>query len=466
MVLEKRAIVIGSGLAGLTTTARLLKSDFHVTLIEKTAALGYNSNSNKASSGINGVPTPQQLANGINDDTVELFTQDTIKSAQGSQRRNLIDELTSKSEDAIRWLSEDLKIDLSKVGRLGGHSKPRTHRGSGGLPPGYAIVSSLLKHIETFPQDKLTVVKNGRVIELLKKESQIEGIKYEVQEGVETLYCNFIVLATGGYSADFSATDSLLKKYKKEIIDLPSTNGPQTTGDGVKIAEKISAQLVDMDKVQIHPTGFVDPENPTDQWKILAGEILRGQGGILLNSKGERFVNELDTRDKVTEKIFSQDSPQTTLVVAEDSYDDLKMHLGFYTKKGLMKKGTVQELADDLNVPLSLIQQQLSTYNKAAAGELTDTYGRVSFGKEFSVNSDLNVFYGTVTPVLHFTMGGILIDEKGRALDTSNSIINGLYAVGEVSGGVHGYNRLGGNSLLECVVFGTAAAEDIVKQVM
>ncbi|KAI5959018.1 OSM1 [Candida pseudojiufengensis] len=474
-----QTIVVGSGLAGLTSTLSLLQRNQKVILIEKTNKLG--GNSIKASSGINGVPTSYQNNNG---DTVEFFKQDSINSGKGLSNPELVSKLTSKSRSAIEWLTNDLGIDLSIVTQLGGHSYPRAHRGSGKLPPGFAIVSALIKKIEEY-QPNVTILKQSKLIEILKseKDNEVIGIKYtnELNE-TKTIYCNNLILATGGFSAD-TENSSLISKYRPDLINFPSSNGQQTTGDGIKIAEKdLNVKLIHMNKIQIHPTGFLNVGEPNLNWKILCGELMRGIGGILLNLKnGNRFINELETRDVVTDSILKnckidkesnelglvKDTYISVLVISDKDYPKAHNHIDFYLSQDLLQKGNLNNLLNlmkKVNPKLSLLPEDLkdifNNINTIIKGDKQDPLGRKSFGNQFL---DQLIYFGLTTPVLHYSMGGIEIVNNQRVLQKNGKVFKNLYAIGEVSGGLHGENRLGGNSLLECVVFGREVSDHIVE---
>ncbi|ODQ63477.1 Flavocytochrome c [Nadsonia fulvescens var. elongata DSM 6958] len=459
-----QVIVVGSGLAGLSAAAQLVQNGVSVTLLEKSARFG--GNSIKASSGINGALTSQQVLNGIND-SVSSFAEDSVKSAKHLARTNLIDTLTKNSKPAIDWLTQSFNIDLSLVSQLGGHSMPRTHRGKT-LPPGFAIISAISKYLEA--NEKLTVLTNAKAIRLLTSDSgeKVVGVEYEDLNEPNSKLITLngpVIMASGGFSADFTS-DSLLHKYRSDLYHLPSTNGQQTTGDGHRLCAAIGAQLIDMDQVQVHPTGFVDKADATNKWKILAGEALRGCGGILLNGKGERFTNELSTRDLVVESISKTYTKNETisLVLGGVAYEELKSHMGFYMSKGLMFQSTVTELANELQVSPTTILHELENINSYASGAEADPFNRKTFTTfDLASGTDSTIYYGTVTPVLHFTMGGVKINENAKVINDNEQIVEGLYAIGEVSGGVHGANRLGGSSLLECVVFGRIAANDVTQ---
>ncbi len=220
-------------------------------------------------------------------------------------RDGLIQVLTGRSGDAVNWLQIKFGLDLSKVARLGGHSQPRTHRGNAQFP-GMVITYAQMERLEDLAQSMphwVQIRKKARVIKLLRDEiGTVVGVEY-VHNGSTHTASGPVVLATGGYAADFS-TDSLLRKFRPELWELPTTNGEHSTGDGQKIAMAIGARGIDLEKVQVHPTGLVDPNEPQAKVKFLAAEALRGVGGLLLDNTGCRFVDELQHRDYVTGKIW------------------------------------------------------------------------------------------------------------------------------------------------------------------
>jgi succinate dehydrogenase/fumarate reductase flavoprotein subunit len=235
---------------------------------------------------------------------------------------------------------------------------------------------------------------------------------------------------------------------------------------------KIGAKAIDLDKVQVHPTSFVDPIDPTKKVNFLAPEALRGHGGILLNNQGARFSNELGPRDYVTEQIFQHcDTYKLTglkvayLLLDEQAANDFGFGaLGFYMKKGLFTKVNVDELAKLIGCVSQSIRETIDDYNKIAIGKNSDRYGKTVFPRKIVGET---FYVAIITPAIHYTMGGLKInsvsevqyesiDEYG---DSVLKPIVGLYAAGEVTGGVHGKNRLAGNSLLECVVFGRIAGK-------
>lgn len=462
-------VVIGTGLAGLAASNQLInKYKIPVILIDKEASMG--GNSIKASSGINGAHTETQARNDI-EDSAELFFKDTVKSAKGKGVETLQDKITKDSHTAIEWLQSEFDLKLDLLAQLGGHSVPRTHRSSGKLPPGFEIVSALSKKLKTIAESNpelLTIQLESNVTDIkVDSEKKVTGVEYTDKDGkshiVET---SKVIFCSGG----FGFSKEMLKKYAPELVDLPTTNGKQTTGDGQRILEKLGANMIDMDQVQVHPTGFIDPQDRTAGWKFLCAEALRGLGGILLNPvDGKRFVNELKTRDLVTEAIQSKcpkDDNRALLVMGEGIYEQLKNNLDFYMFKKLIQKLTIKEAVEHYNLTISSDQlaQDITKYNTASE----DEFGRALVTKNFgdNITSESFIFIGEVTPVVHFTMGGAKINTKAEVVNKDNKVLaNGLYAAGEVSGGVHGANRLGGSSLLECVIFGRTAADSVAASI-
>ncbi|RDW75537.1 flavocytochrome c [Coleophoma cylindrospora] len=453
-----QVIVVGSGLAGLSAASQLASHKIPVRLLERSTKLG--GNSIKASSGINGAPTKyQSLAT-----PDAKFYEDTVKSAgpafissENSQRQKLVETLTSSSSSAIDWLVDEKGIDLCTVAQLGGHSLPRTHRGSGQLPPGAAIVTTLLKDLRTNP---LVQVETSCIVtKIIQSQGQATGVEYTFG-GEKRLLKGPVVFASGGFAGD---AHGMLAKYRPDLADIPSTNEPRPGSQNLLI--DVGAQPLDMNLVQVHPTSFVDPKDPSNPLKFLAAELLRGEGGLLLHS-GKRFVNEMETRQHITDTIMrilpAKDTTSSlrqwdvTLVLDEGCYEAAKSHIDFYLWKGLMVKTTVGDLKDSESAIISI-----QDYSDMAAGRAEDPYGRKAFAHWTlgQVTLESVVYVGRITPAIHFTMGGVMFNERSEVLDGNRQPIKGLWAAGEVTGGLHGENRLGGSSLLECVVFGRIAGD-------
>lgn len=342
-----------------------------------------------------------------------------------------------------------------------GHSEPRTHRGHDAKFPGMAITYALMQKLEDIAEKephRVQIVKKARVTKLVKNGNAITGVEYE-HDGKKFSEDGPVVIATGGYAADFTE-NSLLKKFRPDIYGLPTTNGAHATGDGQKMIMEVGGNGIDMDKVQVHPTGLVDPKDPQAKVKFLAAEALRGEGGLLINAAGERFCDELGHRDYVSGEIFKQEKAwPVRLVLNSKASKVLDFHTRHYSGRGLMKKITGKELAAEIGCTPEKLQATFQDYNAIAEGKKKDPYGKRFFHNcPFDINDDFHV--SIMQPVLHFTMGGVEIDDKARVLNSeTGKPFDGLYACGEVAGGVHGANRLGGSSLLGCVVYGRVAGD-------
>ena len=466
-------VIVGGGLAGLSAAISALQSGARsVVLLERSAKPG--GNSIKASSGINGAPTRYQKGGEPDRD----FFSDTVRSAgkrfssseSGQEnRRTLIGVLTNGSSAAVDFLADEFGVDLSVVSQLGGHSVSRTHRGAGRTPPGAAIVAALLAKLAGEPNFQLRT--NSEVTKLLTSHGRVTGVEYRsARDRAPAVLVGSVIFATGGFAGDAQGS---LAQYRPDLAGLPSTNDPLPGMHG--ILSDVGATLTDMDSVQIHPTGFVDRTTPTAAVKILAAELLRSEGGILLH-RGRRFVNELETRDVISAAIMAlpprgdhgEGGPRQwdiTLLLDPGACEAAAHHVGFYVGKGLLRRVKVREL----DAPT---RATIAEFAAVAHGDEADKFGRTVFGhwrlKTAWEDSELEVCVGMVTPVVHFTMGGVLINERSQVVGFSpeeqrSKPLTGLWAAGEVTGGIHGDNRLGGSSLLECVVFGFIAGEQATR---
>lgn len=298
-------IVVGGGLAGLSATVEAVRHGARVTIVEKEKSLG--GNSAKATSGMNGAGTVAQRNLAI-EDTPEALVSDTMKSGSGRSSSELVSILATNSASAVEFLTS-FEVGLTNVVQLGGHSVPRTHR----IPPtkdgkpvavGFTIVATLKKYVENDLSRRVSVLTNSIFRGLLWEGDRVVGVKYQAVDGSEHQLRGNVILTAGGFANDRTAADSLLVKYVPKLSKLPTTNGAWATGDILKLTAGDGLSLVDMDQVQVHPTGFIEPSRPDAETKFLAPEALRGCGALLLDPSGRRFVNELGRRDHVTRAIF------------------------------------------------------------------------------------------------------------------------------------------------------------------
>jgi len=447
----------------------VLEHGGRVLLLDKCPFLG--GNSTKATSGINGALTKTQASKGIQD-SADKFEQDCMKSACGVNHTSapehtipLAKVLAQGSGSSVDWLVEKFGLDLSLVSQLGGHSYPRTHRGKERFP-GFTITYALMERLEEVMEatngELARIVNKAEAKRLLTDSAgSVIGVEYEKDGNLAQEY-GPVVIATGGFGADYKP-DSLLQQNRPDLQHLPTTNGDHCTGDGIKMAVAIGAGTTDMTSVQVHPTGLVHPGEPDAKVKFLAAEALRGVGGILVDANGNRFCDELGRRDYVSGEMNRNKGP-FRLILNGKASKEIEWHCKHYVGRGIMKKfSTGAELAQEIGVPASKLADTFSKYNEAAKS------GKCPFDKKYFHNVPLDVndhFHAAIVcTVVHYTMGGLSINSESQVVG-SNGAISGLYAAGEVAGGIHGRNRLGGNSLLDCVVFGRVAGDSISRHLL
>jgi flavocytochrome c len=474
-------IVVGGGLSGLSAAHTVMEHGINVLVIDKSAFFG--GNSTKATSGINGALTRTQRNHKI-PDSPEIFKADCMRG--GASRPELVDVLCDESAPAVDWIIDKFGIDLSLVSRLGGHSMPRTHRGKERFP-GMTITYGLMEKIEEIAEssDKARIMLKTKVTKLLKdKAGNVCGVEAVTKNGETFQEHGPVIIATGGFGADFT-DDSLLGKHRPDLMHLPTTNGDHCTGDGLKMTMAVGGECVDLEWVQVHPTGLIHPDEPDSKVKFLAAEALRGCGGVLLDITGNRFANELGRRDYVTGMMWKNKGVQmgnTTgffLCLNGKASKEIEWHCKHYKGRGIMKGyKNMGEFAKEYNIPLANIEATFNDYNVIAEKQEKDpdsgpfeAYGggksHDKWGKKFfhnlpmDVNDAFNV--AIVTPVIHYCMGGMKINADAQAMGAGDTIVEGLYGTGEAAGGIHGNNRLGGNSLLDCVVYGRVSGRSAAR---
>ena len=376
-------LIIGGGGAGLSAALAANETDVSVKVITKEYPT--RSQTCMAQGGMNAA-----LGN-VSQDSIEDHIQNTLKSAHGEADEEAVRYMCSEAPNAIAWLDEiGVCFSRTQEGKiaqrqLGGASAPRAC-----YAQDYTGLKILHTLYERCLKKEIYILSQRYLLDLLIKEdgSVCGALILNMRSGeLEHHFAKSVILASGGYS---------------RIYDKYSTNSTASTGDGIAAAKRAGAKLLGMEFVQFHPTGLKNSS-------ILISESARGEGGYLLNSKGERFINELAPRDEVSRAIDAQ------IKAGESVFLDIR-HLG--------------EAFIDENLP----QER----------KLALLYENVDPVKDLV----------SIKAVAHYTMGGIEVDNK------SQTSVSGLFACGECANHkVHGANRLGGNSLLEIVVFGREAGK-------
>ncbi len=438
------AIIVGSGGTGLSAAIQANELGLKVAVLEKNEELG--GNTNRASSGMNAAETTVQLKNGVIDNVAEFY-RETYKDGGKLNDKDMLGYFVYHSAPAISWLAEH-GIKLDDITVTGGMSKKRTHRPASMAPIGGFLVKSLLNVVA---QQNIPVFNQTKVTKLVKNaDGQVAGVEVDANGTAKTISAKAVILATGG----FGASKEYMKRYRPDLVDYKTTNQPGTTGDGLELAEAIGAELMQMDLIQVHPT--VQQDNPH---VYLIGEAVRGEGAILVNAQGQRFVNELNTRKIVSNAITALPEHSAYLIFDQGIRDRAKA-IEFYDKTGLVEHGdTVEDLAKTLNMDPATLKATVDTWNTAVKNHDDQAFNRTT-GMDRGIEKP-GFFAIHIAPAIHYTMGGLHINSKTEVLDGNGDVIEGLYAAGEVAGGLHGNNRVGGNSIAETIIFGRQAGMQV-----
>jgi len=439
-------VIIGSGGAGLSSAITATEKGAKVIVLEKMAYFG--GNSNRSEGEMNAAGTKQQKAHGITDDTPERFAADTIRGGHGLNDPALVKALTENAASAEEWLLDLGAHFCHRMGRGGGQTRARGHGPCDGSPVGIEIMRVLGERAD---KDHIDMRLNNRVTKILMKNGKVSGVQVKTPKGMETINAKAVILATGG----FGANHKMVEKYRPELKGFSTTNHPGATGDGIILAQQVGAGLTDIEQIQIHPT--VIKKNGA-----LISESMRARGGFLLNKNGKRFTNELLTRDVVSANELKQPGGIAYLVIDNSIYSKNKMAQNYTAEKLMTKCDTIADVAKLIGVDEKVVQASFDQYHKAFDNKKDDLFGR----PEMLIRMDqAPYFVAEVTPGIHHTMGGVKIDPQAEVLTPEKKPIPGLFAAGEVTGGVHGGNRIGGNAVADIVTFGRISGNSAASYV-
>ena len=384
-------------------------------------------------------------------DSVELMELDTMIGGKGINDPELVETLCANSADAIDWLDEH-GITLHDVSSFGGASVKRIHRPVNAEGKTVSVGSYMIPLLqENCEKAGVKMMLDTTATEILTDANGAAvGVKATGASGeTVTVNAKAVVLATGGFGANLD----MVVKYKPELKGFMTTNAPGIQGQGIEMAQAIGAATVDMDQIQIHPTVEANTA-------ALITEGLRGDGAILINEEGQRFIDEVGTRDVVSAAEIAQTGSYSWLVVDQAMADASSVIQG-YIKKGYTVTGsTYEELGKAMGVDAAAFAETMEKWNGYVEAKNDPDFGRTSFANPLNTAP----YYAVkVTAGVHHTMGGLKINANTEVLNEKGEVIPGLFAAGEVTGGVHGANRLGGNAVADFTVFGRiagAAASD------
>ena len=487
-VVDTDIVIVGAGGAGMTAAIAAANEGKNVVIVESQAMVG--GNSVRSTGGMNAAKTPAQDENEFAEsagvektletaasewagneaitaladtvagqwaeyqanpvgyfDSVELMELDTLIGGHGTNDPALVEALCSNSADAIAWLSEQ-GIELTSVSSFGGASVKRIHRPVDSEGKTISVGSYMIPLLQAKCEELgVEFIMNTTANEILTDANGAAvGIAATDKNGAAvTVNAKAVILATGGFGANLD----MVVEYKPDLAGFMTTNAPGAQGQGIDMAVAIGAGTVDMDQIQIHPTVEFNSSQ-------LITEGLRGDGAILVNAEGNRFTDEVGTRDVVSAAEIAQTGSYSWLVIDQAMADASSVIQG-YIKNGYTVTGeTYEELAEAMGVDAAAFAATMDKWNAAVAAGVDEEFGRTSFANPL----DTAPYYAIkVTAGIHHTMGGLTINPQTQVLAGDGTVIDGLYAAGEVTGGVHGGNRLGGNAVADFVVFGRIAGE-------
>ena len=486
-------VIVGAGGAGMTAALTAADAGKSVLVLESQPAVG--GNSVKSTGGMNAAKTVYQDANTFDEaagiektlkaaegyadneaitalaakvreqweawqaapegyfDSTELFALDTLIGGKGLNDPALVETLVNNSAAAIDYL-DSINIHLNNVAAFGGASVKRIHRPVNEEGKTVSVGAYTVPLLEKACQenDKIALLTDVTATKLLTENGTVVGVEAQGKAGNKvTVNAKAVILATGGFGANLD----MVVQYKPDLAGFMTTNAAGIQGQGILMATEIGAATVDMEQIQIHPTVQADTAS-------LITEGLRGDGAILVNANGERFIDEVGTRDVVSAAEIAQPGSFSWLVVDQKMVDASSVIQG-YINRGLMLKGdTCEALAAELGIPADAFAATMEKWNGYVAEKNDPDFGRTSFAQPL----DTAPFYAVkVTAGIHHTMGGLKIDPQTHVLNTEGAIIPGLFAAGEVTGGVHGGNRLGGNAVADFVVFGRIAGQEAAASI-
>ena len=485
--MEADVVIVGAGGAGMTAAITAANEGKSVVVVESQAMVG--GNSVRATGGMNAAKTVYQDENEFGEsagvektlktaaekyadnetitalaatvaeqwaayqanptgyfDSVELMELDTMIGGKGINDPALVETLCEGTADAIDWLDEN-GITLHNVSSFGGASVKRIHRPVGDDGKVVSVGSYMIPRLQQACEKAgVQLLLSTTAEEILTDGGKVVGIKATGATGeTVTVNAKAVILASGGFGANLD----MVVEYKPELKGFMTTNAPGILGQGIAMAQAIGADTVDMDQIQIHPTVQYDSA-------ALITEGLRGDGAVLINAEGKRFIDEVGTRDVVSAAEVAQTGGYSWLVVDQKMVDASSVIQG-YIKKGYTVTGeTYEELGKAMGVDEAAFAETMNTWNGYVEAKNDPDFGRTSFANPL----DTAPYYAIkVTAGVHHTMGGLKIDTNTEVLDADGNAIPGLFAAGEITGGVHGANRLGGNAVADFTVFGRIAGK-------
>jgi len=456
---EAEIVIIGAGGTGLAAAVTAGQEGASVIVLETNGFAGGNL---LVSGGVYNSPEPEMQAKQGIEDSPELFVQQTLAGGDNIANPELVRILAYNALDGLNWLKELGNEFEDQVIQAPGALHPRSHNTT--APLGSGIIKTYLEHIDKM--DNVEILYETKGESLIQEDGRVVGVIAKNPDGSKlTVKANKgVIIATGGFSKNAQLVMEYRNAEKWPLLDenSVSTNMDSIRGEGIIMAREIGADVVDMDQMQFLYLG--QPKTG-----LLSGVFnVSAEVTVFVNKEGKRFVAEDARRDVISSAVFAQEDGMMYMLHSAESLSDPanQLNIDGIPMKELLDIGaygwkqgdTLEELAKEIGVPAENLVQTIAEYNEAVDTK-NDPFGRTLL----NVKMEKGPFYAIPrVPALHHTMGGLRIDTLARVLDTKGEPIPGLYAGGEVTGGIHGGNRLGGNAVTDTVVFGRLAAQSAV----
>ena len=454
--------VVGGGGAGLASAIAAVQAGANVIVLEKCGITGGSTNVSEGA--LNAVDPERQDKQGI-EDSVETFYDTTIKGGHEQGTPELVHYLTDNALDSVHWL-ESLGVEFKdECGSATGSLGERSHYPA--TPSGNTASRSFQKFISD-TADTITLLNDMQATELITNEAgDVVGVKalYDGADEV-TVNAKAVIIATGGFGANVEYRQSVNDGVWKEVVlddSIGCTNiKPCAQGEGLALAEGAGAELIGLSDIQLHPCG-------TPGTGLMEDIRTSGRNRIFVNKEGKRFVNEGAERDVLCKNIFAQPDGTYWVVVNTLRYPDPDEPdangatiNNMLALQHIVTGETVDELAKAMDVDAANLQASIDAYN-AVVGGAEDEFGFVADNTADAEMVDGPWYACRKVPTVHHTMGGIHVNVESEAVSADGKVIPGLYAAGEVTGGIHGSNRLGGNAIADCMTFGRNAGTNAAK---
>ena len=478
-------IIAGAGLSGLTAAYEASKlSDNSLKILLLEASSKYGGNSNNEIDGINLLIPPDNYEF-KNNDNFTCFYDDSFDFGRYASEKDLLTILVGNSYELYDFLFNELDCNYLKLIQSEGSKAPRTLIYNNGIDEedrmttGGYLSNMLYNKIKNISSIK--ILFNANFVDLVINEdySEIKGVIYQIQQDYKiinvTAKSKAIILATGGYGSDFYAEESILKEFLVQYYYLPTFSTEYTQGVGLKIGRNKGAILIDQRQAEIYPTCFVDLSDRFNRHKIIAPDLFRELGGILMNKRGKRFCDEMSDRRFVGQSIIKNCNIATDpnvikqyegfLIINEEIKEKYGEKINYYISKGYLKEfESFDDFANYMKISeyYTNIRKSIISYNQAY-DQNRDIFGKGKFPTKFKMGD--TIYVGVITPCIFHTLGGIRISENAEILNEEKRPIKGLYAAGQIIGGIHGVMSMQGNILTQSVVFGRLAAKSAVNYI-